>query len=43
MYRKLAENPPGYLCLAVLQEDKFGVSPIDTLLGEPSQLPLTGT
>ena len=32
MYRKLAENPQVYLCLAVLNEDKLEVLLIDTLL-----------
>ena len=31
MYRKLAETTPVYLCLAVLNEQKFGVLLINTL------------
>ena len=38
MYRKLAENPPVYLCLVVLNQDKFGaLHSLDTL-GKPREL-----
>ena len=33
MHHILAENPPVYICLAVLNQDEFGLLPIDTLPG----------